>query len=142
MIKFQVSTRWSGRLRTIKVEVHDTVQEMRAAGEAYSKRLGLDQDGFVGAHGLAQSADWMSVSAGGRVRRLPLAGYIRLYKGALAAGLISHEATHIAWAIYKQDIGKTVPDMAREEKLCYLVGDISAKIVHKLYQYDAYEETN
>jgi len=40
----------------------------------------------------------------------------------------------MAVAIYQQDVARTVPDMEREEKLCYLVGDITQKIVDKLYK--------
>ena len=40
----------------------------------------------------------------------------------------------MALAIYQQDIQKTIPDMERQEKLCYLVGHIMQKVVDGLYR--------
>lgn len=86
-------------------------------------------------YGLVQTADWAHVSPGGQVRRLPAVGYMRLCRKAVGVGTISHEAAHIAVAIYRHDVAKTIPDMKREERLCYLVGDITQKIVAGLYRH-------
>lgn len=135
MIQFQISTRNSGRLRTVKVSVYETLEELREAGVRHSKRIGSNETGFDAAYGLAQSVDMVHVYESGRVKRLPFAGHIRLWAGALRTGIITHECTHMAVAIYKQDVAKTIPDMDREERLCYLVGDLSARLVNRLYHY-------
>ena len=135
-VRFQVSTRNSGRLRTIQVLVYSTVEEMRKAGEGFRQRNERDcaEGGLEGSHALAQSLQKLRVFKSGRTRRLPTAGYIRFYLSHLPAGTIVHESTHMAIAIYQQDVARTVPDMEREEKLCYLVGDITQRIVDKLYK--------
>lgn len=133
MKMFRISTRNSGRLRTINVWVYDTVEELRTAGERHSKRIGSNETGFDQAYGLTQSFTGVRVYESGATRRDPRAGHIRLCKQHLLTGIISHESTHMAVAIYREDVGKTIPDMEREEKLCYLVGDICSKIVNRLY---------
>ena len=134
MIQFQISTRNSGRLRVVQVCIYDTPQELRAAGDRYSHRVEGPGHEKVGndVHGLAQAVD-REYYDGKRWRKMPDAGFIRLWKGALRTGIITHECTHMAWAIYQQDVQRTIPDMKREETLCYLVGDLSARLVNRLY---------
>lgn len=139
-LQFQVSTHWTGRKRLFTIIVYDTVKELQKAGERHNYQVGISQSGFDNAWGLTQSFDAVNVYESGRVHRKPKAGYIRFVKGHLGSGLIAHECTHAAIAIYKQDIAKTIPDMEREEKLCYLVGDLMSKIVRKLYAKNAFEE--
>mgnify|MGYP001560493830 CR=1 FL=1 len=135
MVRFQVSTRHSGRLRTLQVRVYDTYAALRRAGLAYGRRAGTATGGIGRAYGLAQTADWVRVYPSGRVRRQPPVGYMRLCRKACGVGTIAHEVTHIAVAIYKQDVAKTFPDMKREEGLCYLVGELSQKVVSGLYRH-------
>lgn len=133
--RFRISTRNSGRLRTIWVWAYDTVQEMRAAGVAHAAKINSGETGFDKAYGLSQLLEYVHLNSSGRAtRRYPDAGHIRLCRIGLRMGVITHEATHMAIAIYQQDVQKTIPDMEREEILCYLVGDISSKIVKKLYK--------
>ena len=143
-ICFQVSTRNSGRLRTIQVCVYDSAEELRKAGRSYEQHCryfdpkgalrGSPEGGWDNIHGLVQSCQMLRVYKSGRVRRLPSAGHMRFYRDQLGTGIIAHETAHMAVAIYEEDIGKTIPDMKREEKLCYLVGDIAQRIVDKLYK--------
>lgn len=140
MIQFQISTRNSGRKRTIQVCIYDTVKELREAADKHNKRIGNTETGLDKAHGLCQSLERVFVYDSGRIRRTPTAGFIRLYKPALKTGIIAHEATHMAVAIYKQDVQKTIPDMDREETLCYLVGDITSQIVRGIYKYNLLQE--
>lgn len=138
--QFQISTRNSGRYRTIQICVYDTVKELREAGLKHSEKYGGASGGMDNVHGLCQSYDKIDVYDSGKVRRKPPAGFIRLYRKGLRTGIIAHEATHMAVAIYKQDVAKTIPDMDREERLCYLVGDITRQIVNKLYKYNLIPE--
>jgi hypothetical protein len=134
MKQFQISTRNSGRLRTVQVCIHDSLEDMRAAANRLNKRIGSEEKLGSNVHGLCQkytrekyvNKKWV---------KLPDAGFIRLYRGALRTGIVTHECTHMAWGIYQEDIQKTIPDMEREERLCYLVGDLSSKLVGKLYHY-------
>ncbi len=131
--KFQISTRETGRYRSIQVHVYDNVDDLRAAGERYRAKYGMGGKGTVSkAHGLTFTHEREYVYPSGAVRKHPDAGHIMLYLDGLRVGIISHEATHMAWSIYQQDVQKTIPDMEREEKLCYLVGDITRQIVNKL----------
>ena len=134
-VSFQVSTRHSGRLRTLKVCVYDSFAALRRAGRAYSKRTGAATGGMERAYGLAQTADWARVSPGGLVRRLPQVGVMRLCRKAIGSGTVAHEVAHIAVAIYRQDVGRTFPNMKREEVFCYLVGELSQKVVSGLYRH-------
>lgn len=131
--QFQISTRNSGRYRSIQIHIYNSVAELRKAGERYCKLLDMSDDGVVSdAHGLTFGVEKEYVFKSGAVRRYHAAGHILLYENALRIGIISHEATHMAWSIYQQDVQRTIPDKHREEKLCYLVGDITRQIVNKL----------
>lgn len=135
--KFRISTRNSGRYRTVWICVYDTVEEMRKAGMRHDTRMGftVDPGYFDKAYGLTQSFQVVLFDEDGKVaKRRPGAGFIRLFSSELRTGIISHEATHMAVAIYQQDVARTIPDMKREERLCYLVGDITSKIVNGLYK--------
>jgi hypothetical protein len=134
-IRFQISTRWTERKRTIQVYVHDTAQELRDAGDKYNRKVGSDND--IGhAVGLCQ-ANIREKLVGDEWVALPDAGIIQLTRNALKTGVISHEATHMASNIYDQDWrekhGAPWDDIENEEILAYLVGDITSKIVRKLY---------
>lgn len=135
---FQISTRNSGRLRTVQVRVYDRLSDLRNDGKRWARRVGDISEGIDAAYGLCQTFERVRTSDAGRVtHRYPDAGYIRLCRKYLRSGIISHEATHMAVAIYRQDIGKLMPETGtqKNEDLCYLVGDITAKIVDKLYGY-------
>ena len=135
-IRFQISTRWTERKRTIQVTIHDTPEELRQAGNAYNKAIGADGN-IDQAVGLCQShyseklknGEWVLTEA---------AGVIRLTKDHLTTGVISHEAAHMATNIYHQDWheqhGDPYDDIDNQEILAYLVGDITSKIVRKLYE--------
>ncbi len=134
-VRFQISTRWTERKRTIQVYVHDTPDELRKAGDAHNRRIG-NESNVDHAVGLCQAEEVEAVIDGEWVAQ-PSAGIIRLSKGALRTGVISHEATHMASNIYDQDWrekhGAPWDHIDNEEVLAYLVGDITSKIVNRLY---------
>lgn len=135
-VHFQISTRWTERKRTIQVYVHDTPEDLRLAGNAYNKAIGAEGN-LEHAVGLCQShyseklknGEWVLTEA---------AGVIRLTRENLKTGVISHEAAHMAVNIYDQDWrqehGDPYDDIDNQEILAYLVGDITSKIVNKLYE--------
>ena len=135
--KFQISTRWTGRKRTIQVYVYDNVKELRAAAHEYDEYLGNEYTSLDQVHGIT-SPHQSEKLIGGVWHKTDKAGLIRLYKDGLRTGIISHEATHMACSIYEDDWleKKGLPwgDETNNEVLAYLVGDITSKIVNKLYQ--------
>lgn len=75
---------------------------------------------------------------------MPKVGIIRFHRKSLGSEIISHESTHMAWWIYSLDhefaYGSPSASIDSEEVLCYLVGDITRKIVNKLYKLGYYGE--
>lgn len=139
---FQISTRWTGRKRTIQVYVHNTAIDLQKAGARYNKKIGAL--GSIGdAVGLCQSFRRETLVNGEWIQK-PDAGIIRLTKNALTTGVISHEAAHMASNIYEHDWleshGAPWEDIENEEILAYLVGDITSKIVRKLYRLGYYDK--
>lgn len=150
MIEFQVSTRHTGQLRRIKVMVYDTVEQL--------KRACRKRDGFFG---VVQETNWyeqmaattngislVRVGADASDPDEPSVPYVtmRLSRDKLhdyPTEIITHESTHAALYLFKHDVPHDVaghedeiilPDLDHEEQLCYLVGEISRKVVNKLYE--------
>lgn len=138
-----MSTRHSGSRRFVRVSVYPDVGSMRAAALKHSQREGyIREDEYSGAHGVTHSIDVLHIGADGSQIRSPMAAHIRMYDGALGTGVLTHEVTHASLAIYNQDCleeqGPVHDEMPQEEILCYLVGDLTARIVNKLYSFGYY----
>jgi len=129
----------------VRVSVYPDVESMRAAALRHSKREGwIREDEYGKAHAVTHTHDVRFIDGKGEETRSPLAAHIRMYDGALGTGVLTHEVTHAALSIYGQDClqGGTVhEDMDREEILCYLVGDLAARIVNKIYEFGYYEKS-
>lgn len=144
---FRVSTRHSGSRRFVRVSVYDTVEELRDAAHRYTRQVGTYVTGeFDEAYGVTHSFQRILIGPGGEeeIPEGPTTAHIRLCQGKLGTSVVTHEATHAAMAIYDQDclkkMGSVHEDMDREEVLCYLVGDLSARIVNLLYKYGCYDD--
>lgn len=139
---FRISTRHSGMRRFIRVSIHPDADSMRTAALRHSKREGwIRDDEYALAHGVTHIVDVRRINPDGSETRKPMAAHVRLYDGALSTGVVVHEATHAAMAIYNQDCLAEAPvheGMDREEILAYLVGDLSAAMVNKLYEFGYY----
>lgn len=143
---FRVSTRRSGRRRFVRVTVYEDIAEMRRAAEHYDRDLGIDRTGeFDGAVGITHTYDRFFFDGSGEMdtgHRTPGAALIRLWTGRLGTSVIAHESAHAASGIYQQDClekyGSVHDDMENEEILCYLIGDLSARIAGRLYHYGYY----
>lgn len=146
LVRFQVSTRYSGRLRIVQVCVYDTFKEMRTAAARWSAVDEGRKDTYYNCAAVAQTFRKFSVRASGYSRQLPLAGFLRLCRKNVCGEVISHEAGHLALSIYQSDVQKTIPDKQHEETLCYLIGQITGKVVDGLYRYkvlpDSKKEVN
>ena len=141
---FRVSTRRSGRRRIVRVSVYAHVERLREVARMYTETGGYaeQQESFTRALGVTHSVDIRHIGADGSETRSPVAAHIRLCEEALGTGVITHEATHAALAIYEQDCledqGAVHDGLPQEEALCYLVGDLASKIVNKLYEFNYY----
>jgi hypothetical protein len=143
-LTFRVTTRHSGRKRAVTVKVYDTVEELRAAAEAFTRRRGAEQTGeFDRAWGVTHSFDSVMFNEQGEVERQgEAAALIRLWRQRLGTSVVTHEVCHAASGIYRSDChdehGPVHDDMDNEEIYCYLVGDLTARIVNRLYHYGMY----
>jgi hypothetical protein len=143
-LTFRVSTRISGRRRTVTVTVYDDVDQLRAAGRAYVRRHRTNQDDhFARALGITHTSETISFDGEGAPRRRgTAAGIVRLARPHLGTSVVVHEAVHAACGIYRQDHqaghGHAEDDMDNEEVLAHLVGDLTRRIVDRLYHYGAY----
>lgn len=139
---FRVSTRHSGSRRFVRVFIYSDAGSMRAAALKHSQREGyIHDDEYAAAHGVTHTIDVLHIGADGSEKRSPTAAHIRMYDGALGTGVVSHEVVHAAMSIYNQDClkdGSAHEDMSREEILAYLVGDLAARIVNKIYEFGYY----
>jgi hypothetical protein len=144
---FRVSTRHSGRRRFVRVTLYDEVAELRRAANRYTRAVGTYTDGeFDRAYGVTHSFVSMFYDEDGTTERLgPGAAHIRLSRGFLGTSVVTHEVAHAALGIYRQDClekqGSVHEDMEQEETVCYLIGDLTARIVNRLYAYGCYTET-
>lgn len=147
MIEFQISTKHTGERRRIKVMVYDNVEQL--------KRATRKRDGFFG---FVQTPQWYEQMAAttNALSLVPVGNdpkddgpstpyvTIRLSVDKLKqypTEIITHESTHAALFLYKHDCQDDIEgdevvlqDLEKEEILCYLVGEISRKVVNKLYE--------
>lgn len=138
--RFQVTTNRSNRKRTVKVAVYDDLKHMQRDAQAWTKRSRGVTEYFTDALGVAHKFEHIRVNEDGSDgESLPKCGYIRLHKGHLKTGIITHEVAHLAVWIHHLDAdGSLEPDnIEREEMFCHVLGDLSAQIVSKLYKIGA-----
>ena len=48
--------------------------------------------------------------------------------------IITHECTHAAIFLFRRDVKRSLARIQDQETLCYLVGELSRKVVNKLYE--------
>ncbi len=138
------------RGRYIRLIIHPNEDDLRAAGTAYNKRRGSDQD-LRGSAGLFQptrfrsrydrkAKAWVDTTTA-------FAGIMRLADGYLNSQVIAHESTHAAlhvtrlhdWAKPGSDGNADFGDGcdAREEAFAYLLGGIAHEVNNAVLQYQA-----
>lgn len=129
---FTISSRATGHKRTVKVHVHDSLDEMVRAGETY--RRGED---FSGAYGICHG---MPDDRPGN-----LTAVVRYTTGYLGSAVVVHELVHAAQAIYRRDVVLPHPQsraevhfFAANEVFAHLVGDLVGKVVNKLHSLGCY----
>lgn len=144
--RFKVSTRHSGIRRFVTVTVYDEIDDLRREADRYTVWTGTYREGqFEEALGVTQSFESIVFGDDGEPLRRGAAGvHIRLWRQRLGTSIVTHEVCHAAAAIYAQDClklhGSVHSHTGAEEIFCYLVGDLSARIVDRLYFYGYYAE--
>lgn len=137
-----MSTRHSGLRRIVRVTVYPDADSMRRAARRYNEPWMDSAPQFTKALGICHAVDIRQIGADGSEKRSPVAAHIRLCEQAIGTGVVTHEVTHAAMAIYNQDClerdGTVHEDLPQEETLCYLVGDLTARIVNKMYEFGYY----
>lgn len=132
IVRFQISTRRSGEYRTVRVCVYDNLGQLRNHAEAWGRKYSDAPLGYFDeALGVAHRRNGTKRTS---------AGIIRLWRGALGAGLIAHEVTHLALGIYQHDCNKSLHKIENEEILCYLIGELNAKLCAALWKRKFYEK--
>jgi len=132
VVKFQIATRRSGEYRTISVIVYDDLGQMRRDATRWGKLYSANPNGYFD-QALGVAHRWNGT-------KRTSAGIIRLWRGALGAGLIAHEVTHLAIGIYQHDCNKDLFEIENEEILCHLIGELNAKLCAALWKRKFYEK--
>lgn len=120
-LRFRVSTRQTGQLRTVAVVVYETVADLQAAAANYRGEAPAE---FENAQALSQPRYMVTVAADGSETRGASSGIVRLVRGQGAA-VLSHEMVHMGLAIYRNDMGRaSLRNMKNEETFAHIVSDL------------------
>ena len=128
---FRVSTKHSGRLRQVRVTVYDDIDELRRDASSGRWRSLKDAgDTPVDTLGVCHRTEWQSDG-----KSLPLCAHIRLHKDHMGVGIVTHEIAHAALFMYELDNPErlTTEDIEHEEVFCHILGDLTSRVVSKLY---------
>ena len=133
---FVLHTRSSGRERKVRCVVYDELRQMQVAaekwsGEDHSKTLAVSQPSYA----------YILEEDGTEIGQ-PGAGYIRLARERMGGTIVSHEALHMALAIYRDDWqaehGPPENSMENEEVLCHIMSDLIDEAIRKFYKAGIY----
>lgn len=127
---FQITTDRSGRKRTFKVIVYDKPSSLQKAARRYSK----DGDTYSETLGLVHKRERILVDGEVEYSHNKI-GIIRLVKGYLKTGILVHECGHAAMWVFDCDSNEKLPtdNIEVEEMFCHVLGDLTSKLVRKLY---------
>lgn len=143
MIRFTVHTEAPAPRGWIHVVVHDTTEELRAAAAAHSRRAGVHTS-LDDAEACFQAAAYEATIDDDGYVTTPAAAYAGVLRltPEHGTGVIAHEATHAALAIYQRQFKFTLggdDDMDDEEPLAYAVGDIVAGVCEGLVEHGVWD---
>lgn len=113
---------------------------------------GLPAGAFANAAALSQPSTRIHIRADGSEYEGPGAGVVRMAREELTAEVVTHEMVHMGLAIYRwsmnpmadEDPEEDAPahlslaDMANEEILAGLIGELTQQAVDKLYDLGAW----
>ena len=131
--RFRVSTSRTGRRRDVGVLVYDSVEELQRAATRYR-----GEGSFERVQAVSQPRFGERVSPQGTLHPFRGCGVVRLVKGQGAA-ILAHEMTHMALAIFREDMGRaSLRNMKNEETLCHLVSDLVRSANRKMWKLGVY----
>lgn len=119
----------------VKVFIYDDMKALRRDAREHAIEAGNYREGdFKECYGVSHRFERVRVD---NDESDPHVSLIRLHKNFLRSGIIAHEVVHSALWIYELDNGKgpSMEDIEKEEEFCYIVGDLNARIINKLYEY-------
>lgn len=133
MKKFQFTTSRSGHDRKIIVEIYPDRQKFIQAVMKAHKAEEIDMGPVWYSEAVATTTGQTRITVEPGKKDIKEARVIiRFSEGSITTGTIAHEAAHAAVFLYQTDFQRTIPDMEREEKLCYLVGDIAEQMQRRV----------
>lgn len=146
--QFTVIGAIGGKRWRVRVVLHETVAELQRAGERYK---GMPRGEFANAGGVSQPQTRLK-AVGGEWVEGPGAGVVRLARENLTAEVVTHEMVHMGLALYRwswapglnggPDVDArghlALAEMANEETLAYLIGEMTQQAVDKLYALGAW----
>lgn len=132
-----------GRRRWIRLVVHDTLAELRAAADAYRPEYGPDW--WAPAVACFHPAPVRSrVGPDGEMEPIDtgFAGVLRFTRERLDTEVVAHECIHAALAVYRMDVTTFVHlgngCGRREETLAYIAGDLIRGTVNALHRLEVW----
>lgn len=141
MIRFQVSTRHSGKLRRIQVVVHESKEQMYKAADRYNATIG-HKDEKHDYEALTHMYQRYLLNEDGSDGDLqPDIAVLRFYKDQVGTEVTVHEVTHAAIHIVSLDKKKGFKFDGSDEYIPWIVGDLSRKVVTKFYDKGIYDGT-
>lgn len=131
--QFQTS---SGHIKTpnrLVVVVYDNLKDVRKWGRWNNgSPYGEDTFGVTNKQSLYSKDDEL----------LKVEAFIRLDKTHCPTGLVAHEVAHAAVYLFTQDGNRLHKDspISKEEKFCYLYGDLFHEVTKKMYKLGVWEQ--
>lgn len=144
MIEFQVSTRHTGPKRRIKTFIYPSIEGLSRATRKRDGFYGMVQDEegyYTRMSAITQYIDAAHIPGDQEPDDADFKPFItmRFARDRLLerpTEIIAHESTHAALFILRHDQPEAAlfDDIEAQEKLCYLTGDITRKVVNKMYE--------
>jgi len=132
----RLSTRATGERVWVRVWVYDDLAELRDDAARFSPR-----EDFSDALGVCQTYFVMGEDGPEHDPTAPLV--IRLWRGALSTRVVAHEVSHAAAELYGRTLDRSTPAVghlhAANETLAYLHGDLTSRLVDRLYALGYYD---
>jgi hypothetical protein len=122
------------------VFVYENVEDLREAATNYEKGRGTNKV-YEDCLGICHPYERVIIEKGKSEVRHDNAGIIRLSRGYLSTEIVSHEALHAAFWIYRLDFGNKENAnfgkncSQKEENLCHIYGQLFTNMTGKLYKH-------
>lgn len=123
-IQFQVSTRHINTPNVVRVVIHDSVGELKNYNDAGGDAVGVTNK---------QSRSYANTRYLDYHKHIVT---IRLVRGKCLPEVVCHEIAHATCFLFTTERFRlSEDDIDSEERFCYIMGDLFAKINRKLHDY-------